>query len=269
MTEQVSTTPPDWTLIEADYRAGIKSLRTIAEEHGITHPAITKRAKRDKWPRDLTAKTRARADALVSKAAVSSEVSTATKATETAVVEANATLQYQVRIRHRKDITGALETWSRLSAELDASGLSKEQIESLLASQTDLTARQRDAMRQTLARVAATPGRISSFNTLVHSLERLVKLERQAFGISSEEEAEGNPGTPAAAAASMARGLTDAERAIRLARLLKMQPGLLGAVESATSDAQPKPAAPSATAAPTAAPGATAAPAVPVPPDRE
>ncbi len=42
----------DWERIALDYRAGIKTLRQIAEEHGITHGAINKRAKRDGWERD-------------------------------------------------------------------------------------------------------------------------------------------------------------------------------------------------------------------------
>lgn len=47
---------PDWERIEADYRAGIKTLRQIADDHGITHGAINKRAKRDGWSRDLSAR---------------------------------------------------------------------------------------------------------------------------------------------------------------------------------------------------------------------
>ncbi len=34
---------PDWEAIELDYRAGIKTLRQIAGEHGITHDAVNKR----------------------------------------------------------------------------------------------------------------------------------------------------------------------------------------------------------------------------------
>ena len=45
---------PDWERIELDYRAGIKSLRQIADEGGITEGAIRKRAKRDAWERDLS-----------------------------------------------------------------------------------------------------------------------------------------------------------------------------------------------------------------------
>lgn len=45
---------PDWERIEMDYRAGIKTLRQIADENGITHGAVNKRAKRDGWERDLS-----------------------------------------------------------------------------------------------------------------------------------------------------------------------------------------------------------------------
>ena len=44
----------DWERIELDYRAGVKSLREIASEHGITEGAIRKRARRDGWERDLS-----------------------------------------------------------------------------------------------------------------------------------------------------------------------------------------------------------------------
>jgi hypothetical protein len=58
----------DWERIEGDYRAGLKTLRQIAGEHGITHTAVKKRADRDGWVRDLSAKIKARVDDLVSKA---------------------------------------------------------------------------------------------------------------------------------------------------------------------------------------------------------
>lgn len=38
---------PDWERIELDYRAGIKTLQQIADENGISHAAVHKRAKRD------------------------------------------------------------------------------------------------------------------------------------------------------------------------------------------------------------------------------
>lgn len=44
---------PHWPTIEADYRAGVKSVRQIAREHGLTEAAVRKRSRRDAWVRDL------------------------------------------------------------------------------------------------------------------------------------------------------------------------------------------------------------------------
>lgn len=44
---------PDWKQIEADYRAGQKTLRQMGAEHGLSHTAVNKRAKRDGWLRGL------------------------------------------------------------------------------------------------------------------------------------------------------------------------------------------------------------------------
>jgi len=44
----------DWEGIRLDYEAGVKTLRKIAEENGISHTLINKRAKRDGWKRDLS-----------------------------------------------------------------------------------------------------------------------------------------------------------------------------------------------------------------------
>ncbi|MDE1971093.1 MAG: hypothetical protein KGI50_06000 [Patescibacteria group bacterium] len=42
---------PDWERIEADYRAGVLSVREIAEPYSISHQAIAKRAKTKKASR--------------------------------------------------------------------------------------------------------------------------------------------------------------------------------------------------------------------------
>lgn len=99
----------DWEIIERDYRAGIKTLRQIATEHGITHGAVNKRAKADGWDRDLQPKIAAKVAAKVSKALVSKMVSADTKATERQVVEANAEIIAQADLINRKDVLLALD----------------------------------------------------------------------------------------------------------------------------------------------------------------
>ena len=41
----------DWTAIEAHYRAGIRSLKHIGDEYGVSDAGIIKRARRDCWTR--------------------------------------------------------------------------------------------------------------------------------------------------------------------------------------------------------------------------
>lgn len=157
MTEATKKEPRkavDWDLIEIDYRAGMKSLRQIADEHGITHGAVNKHAKGKKWPRDLSAKIHAAADAKVSKAAVSAEVSAEKVATEQAVVEANAEIQYRIRLEHRADIGRTRKLFQALLGEME-------------------TAQQKMAIG----------GRIDGSKRLAEMLEKIIRLERQAFGI--------------------------------------------------------------------------------------
>ncbi|BDA89391.1 hypothetical protein E3AUHO_20770 [Klebsiella pneumoniae subsp. pneumoniae] len=65
---------PDWEGIETAYRAGVMSLREIASQHSISHVSINKRAKKEGGEKDLSAKVKAKADALVNNREVSRQV---------------------------------------------------------------------------------------------------------------------------------------------------------------------------------------------------
>ncbi|WP_314102731.1 hypothetical protein [uncultured Stenotrophomonas sp.] len=110
----------DWERIEPSYRAGLLSVREIAAQHGITHGAINKRAKRDGWTRDPQAKIEAKADALVSKQQVSREVSNEAKVSERVLVEASAQVIADIRLNHRKDIARARAMTMSLLEELES-----------------------------------------------------------------------------------------------------------------------------------------------------
>ena len=186
---------PDWLVIEADYRAGVKTLRQIAEEQGITHGAINKRAKRDDWTRSLSGKIKAKADALVSKEAVSTEVSAAKAVTEKAVVEANAELQYRIRIEHRQDIKRAKSLFQGLLSEVESAGVCGDLAEQLLGvlspseeNEGDAGRKRADKQRELLGKVLALPNRVDSGKKLVDMLEKLVGLEREAFGIDDKRQ---------------------------------------------------------------------------------
>lgn len=72
-------TAADWAAIEADYRAGIKSLRQMAVQQGLSEGAVRKRAKKEDWARDLGPRIKAKAQSMVRKEAVRSAVRSAVR----------------------------------------------------------------------------------------------------------------------------------------------------------------------------------------------
>lgn len=111
---------PDWEAIESAYRAGLLSVREIGSQQGVTHTAINKRAKKEGWERDLKAKIKAKAEALVSKREVSKQVSTEKMVSERQLIEANAEVIATVRMEHRGDIRRARNIANSLFDELEA-----------------------------------------------------------------------------------------------------------------------------------------------------
>lgn len=99
----------DWELVEKHYRAGLKSLRTIAEEQGVTEGAIRKRAKRDQWTRNLDKKIQERAKEKVRKELVRKPSTQLTPETEKRTVEEFSDVVASVDLIQRDDVKVALD----------------------------------------------------------------------------------------------------------------------------------------------------------------
>ncbi len=109
MSDEADKKPVDWEVVEKHYRAGMKSLRTIAEENGITEGAIRKRAKRDKWTRNLEKKIQERAQEKVRREAVRAPGTQLTPKTEQETVEAYSDVVASVDMIQRDDVKAALD----------------------------------------------------------------------------------------------------------------------------------------------------------------
>jgi hypothetical protein len=185
--EKSVKTSVDWELIERDYRAGILSVREIAASQGISHAAINKRAKRDGWERDLAAKIQAKAEALVSKREVSTQVSTERLVTERAIVEGNAMRVAEVRMSHRADIRRlrnlAISMLEELEAETRDIALFNE-LGELLRAEDD---KGQDKRNDLYNKVISSAQRIDSMKKLAETLKILIGIEREAYGIVSGE----------------------------------------------------------------------------------
>lgn len=186
---------PDWEAIESAYRAGVLSVRELAGKYGISHQAISKRAKKDGWERDLKAKVQAKADALVAKREVARQVATESTISERQLIEATAEVIATVRMEHRGDIRRARELTNTLFGELagecgDVAAL--EQLGELMRREDD---KGMDKLNDLYHKIISLPSRVKSMKDLSDSLKTLIGLEREAYSIKEDEPASVNKGT--------------------------------------------------------------------------
>lgn len=226
---------PNWPQIEADYRAGIKPLRLIAEENGISHPAIRKRAKRDDWTRNLNEKIHAKAEVIVQKFGMASFGSRGasgsqnggsqemTLGTEKAIVAANAGLIAQVRLKHRGFIDRALKLTEVMFGDLEClsspegQGLIEVLMDAVNTPEKDESPedkkRRQAKQRVALERAFGLDTRVDTGKRLADTLVNLITAERTAYGITDKTADE---------TLGQGKVLNEAERASRLAALLSL-----------------------------------------------
>lgn len=176
----------DWERVEIDYRAGIKTLRDIADEHGISHGAINKRAKRDGWVRDLTAKIQAKAAELVSKSAVSKEVSKTMRILESEIITANAVNNATIELKQRDDVTFGREVITSLIQELKEQIDNRADLEDLGEMMRNPDAYGNDKLNDQYKKVISFGGRVDNAKKLAEANKVQIELERRVYKIDTE-----------------------------------------------------------------------------------
>lgn len=174
----------DWERVEADYCAGIKSLREIAAEHGITEGTIRARAKKNDWPRNVAAKVAAKAEKILRNDALRSELRTEKTISERELVEASAQAIVNVKLSHRKSISRQRELVERLLQELEAQTGDTDLFGQLGELMYAPDGKGVDKLNDLYRKVIATPQRIDSLKKLAETLKHLIYLEREAFDIT-------------------------------------------------------------------------------------
>jgi hypothetical protein len=202
----------DWERVELDYRAGLLSTREIGAAHGLSHTAVNKRAKQHGWTRDLTAKIKAKADALVARAEVSSEVASQRAATELEVIEAGALRLAQVRGGHKTLGHKLITLGGSLLMEVMAQSADVEalaQLGELMRKPDDKCV---DKLNDTYLKIISSAGRVDTSKKLSEMIKNGVAIECQAHGLAIVAETPPTPPDPSIT------NLTDAAR--RIAYLL-------------------------------------------------
>lgn len=185
----------DWEKIELDYRAGVKSLRQIAGEHDIAESGIRRRAKQYEWVRDLAPKIKAKADDIVRRESVRSDVRTEKRISEKQTIDANANEVASVRLAHRKDIQRSRKIAMSLFDELEMM-VGQENVKLLeMLGEFMWTPDDKgnDKINDLYMKIISMPGRVKSMKDLSDTLRTLIALERQAFGLDDKENTAVDP----------------------------------------------------------------------------
>lgn len=216
----------DWASIELEYRAGIKSLRTIGSQFGITDAAIIKRAKRDGWERDLKARIQAATEAKLlaiaekeqkdkeernqalleaqrREAGVQEELAVSIKqarakklVSEELTVDAAANKRVGTVTRQGERIDRLTALSDKLTAELVAKVDSVSLLDRLgeIMDSPDENGK-KDKLNEIYRRVIDFPSRVTAFKQLVETQKTLIGLERQNVGLA--DNANGDSDKPA------------------------------------------------------------------------
>lgn len=185
----MTTKQPDWEAIERAYRAGLLSVREIAASCGVSHTAIQKRAKANGWERDLKAKIKAKADSLVAKREVATQVASKSVETEREIIEVNAEVIANIRMAHRGDISRCRSLTNKLLDELESLTDEQGTIKSLIKQFKEGEYEDGEAMADMLAlanKIGALPSRTKTMKELAETLKTLVALERQAYDLDTK-----------------------------------------------------------------------------------
>ena len=165
----------DWESVEVEYRAGKLSLREIAGKCGCTEGAIRKRAKKEGWARDLSAKI----EHEVRTRLVRSEVRSSCAPTEKEIIDAVSERSANIIKAERADLEQLREQENKLLDELDGkptklyiSTYQGEIVEKVVA----LTVSEKASTLLALANVRA----------------KRIELERKVWGIKEEEGQDGS-----------------------------------------------------------------------------
>lgn len=179
----------DWEAVELAYRLGVESLRAIGANHHCAESAIRKKAKEQKWCRDLSAKVKAKAEDLVRKAEVRKEVRTqGITPTEREQIEISAQVQTNIILAHRSDVPIARKLTMQMFTELAQQTSGIELLEELGDLMRQPSESGQDKLNDLYKKIIALPSRADTLKKLSESLKTQIALEREAFGLNSEQE---------------------------------------------------------------------------------
>ena len=184
----------DYDRIEPGWRAGLLSPHQLAalytEETGqkVSHAAIIKHFKKSGIARDLSSKINDRANAMVTEAMVTGEVTSKPSIPDALIIEQGSIQVATVKLAHRRDIHRARNLANALLDELERQTNPEtlallSELGELLRNPDD---KGMDKLNDLYRAIIALPERSKTMKVLVESLQKLVDMERTAFGMDAK-----------------------------------------------------------------------------------
>lgn len=202
----------DWDAVERDYRTGKFTLRELEAKHGVDNAQIARRKKKDGWNQDLSVAVRQATNAMLMTEIVSKEVSDAQQSISKTVIAA-AEVNKQVVLGHRTNLKRITAVAGTLMAQIEQAALQMPELSEVIEMVRNPDENGMDRANDALRKAMARPALVDDLKKLAEINERVIKGERQAFGL---DDAQGDSDEQSA----QSKTLTDAERAVRLFGLL-------------------------------------------------
>lgn len=192
----------DWERIEHLYRAGAYSLREIAREFGITEAAIRKRAKRDRWQRDIAqAAEIATENALVRDLVRSANQEPGALRTDAEIIAEVADTRASIVKLHRSAVRQQHGVVNTLFEQLGVTVGIRDTLEPLLDLEAQIQSEGAASLEQAraiyekqlkaLRAAVSIPSHAKAVLDLASASAKLVAIERQAFGL--DQRSNGKP----------------------------------------------------------------------------
>jgi transposase-like protein len=178
----------DWDAIKAAYRANRLSVREIARQHGISAPAIVKRAKRDTWVRDLGDEVAKATAAKLVRTPVNAMVNTANAQTDEQIVQEAAEANVQIIQAQRSSIRSAMDVCSDLMMQLSDVANNRKTIATAIieAQKVKAGGQLDDGVVKALLKGLSLPTHAAVLRDLSTAAKNLIALQRQAHNLGQD-----------------------------------------------------------------------------------
>jgi hypothetical protein len=117
---------PDWEAIERAYRAGMLSLRAMAEQFGSKESTIRSRASKNGWKMDLTAQVKAATKEKLSRSTSRTTVAQSDVREDAQIIEEASDVAASIVLSHRTDLAQWRGIANKLRDALDALPVTEE-----------------------------------------------------------------------------------------------------------------------------------------------